>query len=115
MLARAEAQARCRLHAHSARASLAQDRLEPGRVRALGQPEAPPPAAPEARAVGAHAGAHLQPGAGVGGEQRQHRVRRRGGPLHMAPERAKQIPAVICERLERALVVAPRALQLARQ
>jgi hypothetical protein len=58
------------------------------------------------------AGAELEAHAGVGGQQRQHGVRRRGGPGGVTAQRPEHVAAERVERLERALVVQCRPRDL---
>ena len=116
VLARAEPEAVGQLDAGGVHPRVGERRGQPRGVGALGQPEAAAPAlAPEARAVSLDAGLDLRAHAGVGGEQRQHGVRGRGGPLRVRRERPQQVAAAAGEALERPLVVAPRAFDLARE
>ena len=115
VLVGARAEAGGELHARAPRPRLTQDRRKPGRVGALGQPEAAGPRLAEARPVRGHAAVHLHPRPGIGGEQRQYRMRRRGGPLRVGREAREQVAAARLQALERALVVAVGALELAGQ
>ena len=83
-----------------------------GALRALGQPEAAAPAVAEARAVRLDAGAHLQAHARVGGQQRQHRVRRRAGPRREGRQRGRAGRPAGARSATR--VLARRALELGR-
>ncbi len=74
-------------------------RLQVRGVRALGQPEATLPVLAEARAVSVDAGLDLGPHARIGGEQRQHRMRGRGGPLRVRGEGGEQVAAALAEAL----------------
>ena len=76
--------------ARRAHAGRREQGVEPRRVGALRQPQATAPAGAEAGAVGVDAGPQLQAHPGVGGQQRQDGVRRRGGPRGVAAERGEQ-------------------------
>ena len=69
-----------------------EQRVEPGRVGALGQPQPPVPP-PEAVAVRRDPRVELEPQATVGGQQRQDRVGRRGRPGGVAAQPAQQVAA----------------------
>lgn len=106
--------------ADSVDAGLLQQRVEPRRVGALGQPEAAAPLACagllQPRALRGDPGLDLQPHARVGRQQRQHRVRRRRGPGGVADEGVQQPAGALqlARPRERALVVAGGPLQLGR-
>jgi hypothetical protein len=103
------------LDAGRAHAGLAERGLEPRCVRALRQPEAAAPAAGKARAVRGDPRLDLQPQRGRAGEQRQHGVSRGGGPLRVGRERCEQLPPAPLEAAQSALVLSPRAFELARE
>jgi hypothetical protein len=97
-------------------ARLLEQRVEPGSVRALGQPEAAGPlAALRAAAEGLDPGPYLQPHAGVGGAQRQHRVRGRRRPRRPRHQRPEHVAAERVEARGRARVVGAGALHLVGQ
>ena len=96
-------------------AGLLEQRVQPRRVRALGQPEAAAPSAPQRARGGRRCPvAQLQPDAGVGGEQRQHGVgRRRSSTPRAARARASRSPPERVEaRRRRARSRRARALEL---
>ncbi len=93
-------------------AGLLQQRVQPGRVRALGQPQSARPALPEACPVGLDPRAELEAHAGLGGQQRQHGVggcRRPGGEGRQS---AEQIAAQGLQHVGGVGVLPGGALQL---
>ena len=94
----AEPEARGQLDAGGADAGRLERAVQPLGVRAFGQPQAALPRA-EAGPVRGDPGLQLQRQTGVGGDQRQHRMRRRGGPARVGAQRAEQARPV--GRLER--------------
>ena len=97
------------IDARGVHALLFQHDVQPRVVRALRQPEAARPSA-RAQPVRLDAGAHLQPHAGVRGQQRQHGVRRGRGPARKRRQRAEQVATQPLEALQRALVLLAAAL-----
>ena len=102
------------LDAGGAHTNLLQEGVEPRRVRALGQPKAARPVA-EAAPMRANAGLHLNRRPGVGGQERQDGVGRRGRPRRVGPERGEQSRAKLRQLAGRRCVLGGRALGLSGQ